>query len=276
MFKRNVKIASAVKVSNWRKSSLGTYKMTDDCQVYAIQTINIEPALNYIKDHPEKLSLTHMAGKAAALMVKEYPQINRLLRLGKFYPREDISIFFQVAMDEEGKDLSGHTVRNVDQLDLSDIKANMDTALSRMKKGDDFNYKKAKGLIGMLPGFLVGPILKLYGLALYTLNIWSPLFGAPRDPFGSMMITNIGSLGMQTGLVPLVGYSRCPLILAFGAVYDNVVAHEGKPIVRKCVDCCWTLDHRIIDGVIGAKMAKGFQRLMENPHLLEADHKAST
>lgn len=270
LFEKNVNLAPAAQVSNWRKTAVGTYAMTGDCQVYGLQTVNIEPALEFISQREgAKLSLTHVAGKACALMVRDNPEINRLLKFGKFYPRNDVSIFFQVAMDPQGKELSGHTVRNADILNLDEIKEDLDKAVARMRGGDDFHYKKAKKRIAKAPSFLLRPLISLYGFLMYGLNIWSPLLGAPKDAFGSMMITNIGNLGMQTSFAPLVSYSRCPLILAFGAVYDKVVAVNGKPVVQKSVDCCWTLDHRVIDGVVGAKMAKGFQNLIENPELLE-------
>lgn len=258
-----------VEVSNWRKTAVGTYSMTGDCQIYCLQTVNIEPALEFIREREPKLSLAHLAGKACAIMIRDNPQINRMLKFGKFYPREDISIFFQVAMDQEGQDLSGHTVRDIDALSLEEIREDMEKALKRMKKGDDFHYKKAKRNLGRAPSFLLRPLISLYGFLLYGLNLWSPLLGAPKDAFGSMMISNIGSLGMQTGFVPLVSYSRCPLILAFGSVYERAAAVDGKVKAQKSVDCCWTLDHRIIDGVVGARMAKVFQELMENPERLE-------
>ena len=266
--KKNISLSPSVKVSNWRKTAVGTYANTGDCQVYSIQSINIEPALKMLSRRKE-LTLGHLAGKACATMIQEHPEINRLLRFGRFYPRKEISIFFQVAMDEKGADLSGHTVRNIDQMSLEEISEDMRKATSRMKAGDDFHYKKAKKTMGKAPSFLLRPLIGLYGFILYGLNLWSPLIGAPRDAFGSMMISNIGSLGMQTALVPLVPYSKCPLILALGAVYEKAVVENGEVVVRKCVDCCWTLDHRLIDGVIGAKMARGFQLLMENPERLE-------
>lgn len=268
MLKRNVALKGPLKVSNWRKSAVGTYSSPSDCEVYCIQSINIEPALKYVENHNDKITLTHLAGKAAGLMIESYPQINRILRLGRFYEREDISIFFQVAVDKEGNDLSGHTVRCINELSVVEIKEDMSKTIKEIKKGNDINYKKVKSIMNYIPSVIVYPFIKVYGVILYTLNIWSSLFGAPRDSFGSMMITNIGTLGMQTALVPLVPFSRCPLILALGEVYERPVVKNGDIVIQKTVDLGWTLDHRIIDGVVGAKMAGMFQDLMENPDKL--------
>lgn len=268
MISKNVALGKSLRISNWRKSALGTYSQSGDCQVYCVQSIDIAPALEYLKKHPH-LTLTHLAGKASGMMIEKFPQINNLLRFGKLYPREDISIFFQVSVDKEGKDLSGHTIRGINKKSLNEISEDMNKVIKKIKKGDDVNYKKVKSTMSLIPSLLVKPFISIYGFILYNLNLWSPLFGAPRDSFGSMMITNIGTLGMQTALVPLVPFSRCPLILALGKVYEKAVVKEGKIIVQLSVDCGWTLDHRIIDGVVGAKMANYFQELMENPERLE-------
>lgn len=273
LFQKNVALAKPLKVSGWRKSAVGTYGAPKDGEVYCLQSINIEPALKFIESlsfENEKITLTHLAGKAAGLMIEKYPQINRMIRFGSFYQREDISIFFQVAADDKGEELSGHTVRNIHKLPVSDVAKDLSKVAKKIKAGNDVNYQKVKKTMNIIPAFFVSFFIKIYGGVLYSLNLWSPLFGTPKDSFGSMMITNIGTLGMQTAFVPLVPFSRCPLILALGEVYEKAVVKEGQVVVQKTIDCCWTLDHRIIDGVIGAKMAKYFEHLMQHPQSIHS------
>lgn len=262
MFKKNVALGKSLKVSSWRKSAAGTWKISKDSQVYCLQTVNVDSALEFIKERP--YTMTHLAAQACAKMIKENPEINTLIRLGKFYPRLETSIFFQVASDKEGKDLTGHVVRNIDRMSLDDIKEDLNSAGRRIRSGDDFNYKKVKKQMALVPDFLVSFAINIYGVILYKLNLWSNILGTPKDAFGSMMITNIGSLGMQRAYVPLVGYSNCPLILALGKVYQRVGVVNGEPKVESVIDCCWTLDHRVLDGVVGAKMAKSFERYFLN------------
>jgi pyruvate/2-oxoglutarate dehydrogenase complex dihydrolipoamide acyltransferase (E2) component len=269
MLTRNVALSNKVKVSNWRKSAAGTWKQSGDCQVYCLQTVMVDNALNYLGKLPYKANLTQLVGQCSGKMIEKHPPINRLLRFGKFYQRKSISIFFQVAMDDQGHDLSGHTVRDINQKSLEQIQTEMQKTIKQIKNGDDVHYKKVKSTMAYVPSLLVAPFIKLYGFILYALNLWSPLFGAPKDAFGSMMITNIGTLGMQTAFVPLVPYSHCPLILSLGAVYERPMAIDGQVVVKKVIDCCWTLDHRVIDGVVGAKMAKTFENYLLNPESLE-------
>jgi pyruvate/2-oxoglutarate dehydrogenase complex dihydrolipoamide acyltransferase (E2) component len=262
MFKSNVALGKKMKISSWRKSAIGTWKISKDSQVYCLQTINVDSALAFLKEKP--YTMTHLAAQGCAKMIQENPEVNTLIIFGKVYPRLETSIFFQVASDKEGKDLTGHVVRNIDKMNLDDIKNDLNQAGRRIKSGDDFNYKKVKSQMRLVPDILITFIINIYGFILYKLNIWSPALGAPKDAFGSMMITNIGSLGMQRAYVPLVGYSNCPLILALGKVYQRVGVKDNKPVVESVMDCCWTLDHRVLDGVVGAKMAKSFERYFLN------------
>ena len=271
MFQANVALGKKLKVSSWRKTAFGSWRSTQDSQVYCLQTINVESALNFANKNG--FSLTHLVAQACARMIEANPEINTLIRFGNFYPRLETSIFFQVASDKKGKDLSGHVIRNIDKLNLKEIRADLSGAANKIKAGDDIHYQKVKKQMNFIPTIMLPSIIDLLGFLLYKLNIWTKLLGTPKDSFGSMMITNIGSLGMQRAYVPLVAYSHCPLILAMGKVYERVGVKNGEPCVEKVMDCCWTLDHRVLDGVVGSKMAKRFEEYFLN---LEFEKECST
>src|SRR6185295_8480526 len=75
--------------------------------------------------------------------------------------------------------------------------------------------------------------------------------------FGSMMVTNVGSLGLEEAYVPLVPYSKVPLLIAMGATARELRPGEGDKIrVVNTIRLCATFDHRILDGAHAAKMAK--------------------
>jgi len=92
--------------------------------------------------------------------------------------------------------------------------------------------------------------------------------GIPKDPFGSVMITNIGGMGIDMALAPLCPYTRVPLLMAVGSVKDRPVAVEGKVEVRPVMTIGVTFDHRLIDGVHAAEMAREFKHCFERPEEL--------
>lgn len=271
---RNVVLGSPLKISAWRKIALGTWRTAGDPSVYAFVDLPVAPAMAYMEKarqastaqgSPVKITLTHFAGRALAEVFKRHPSINVLPRFGRIYPRQTVDLFFQVASDAGGKDLTGMTIRQCDQKPLGVIAREMQERVDLIRQKGDPAFRKSKTLMGRLPGLLVGPLLTWTSWFLYTLNLWTPLLGNPRDPFGSAMITSIGSLGIDMAFAPLVPYSRVPFLMAIGAVQPTPVARNGQVVVEDIVRLCFTFDHRVIDGVHAAHMAKTIKAVFANP-----------
>lgn len=269
LFRRNVALGPALRVSSWRKVAIGTWSRAGDPSVYTSGDIPAEPILAWIEkaraESGRRITLTHFFGKAVAETIRRHPDINCVLRFGRLYPRKHVDIFFQVASDETGEDLSGTTIRDIDQKSVIEIATEMEERVKAIRTRTDKTFKQVKATMGLLPGFLARPMLGLTGLITYTLNLWSPLLGTPRDPFGSAMITNIGSLGLETAFAPLVPYSRVPLVLVLGGVMDVPVVRDGTVVPGKVIRITATIDHRLIDGVHGALMSRTLKAILANP-----------
>jgi pyruvate/2-oxoglutarate dehydrogenase complex dihydrolipoamide acyltransferase (E2) component len=269
---RNVNLGPALRLSSWRKIAIGTWRTCGDPSVYGILEFDAGPALQRIeelrKETGMKITLSHFVGKAMANTFAHHPHLNCLLRFGKLYPRKTVDVFFQVATDPDGKDLSGITIREADKKTMAEMAGEMQSAVTLVREKGDPAFKKSKNMMKIMPGFLVGPMLNILGFILYSLNIWTPLFGAPRDSFGSMMITNVGSLGIDLCFAPLVAYSRVPLLIALGAVADRPLARNGQVVVAQTVQIGVTFDHRLIDGLHGSKMTKTLGQYFKDPKSL--------
>jgi pyruvate/2-oxoglutarate dehydrogenase complex dihydrolipoamide acyltransferase (E2) component len=103
----------------------------------------------------------------------------------------------------------------------------------------------------------------------YTLNLDLRRFGVPRDPFGAAVVSSIGSLGLESALIPLVAYSAAPIVIAAGAVTDEPVVEGDKVVPGKVMRIGATFDHRIIDGSHAAVMVAAIRRTIEEPWTLE-------
>ncbi len=79
------------------------------------------------------------------------------------------------------------------------------------------------------------------------------------------MITNVGSLGLDVAYVPLVPYSRVPILLAVGAVKAKPIARDGAVVIAKMMNINATFDHRLIDGFHAATMSKVLREWLEHP-----------
>jgi pyruvate/2-oxoglutarate dehydrogenase complex dihydrolipoamide acyltransferase (E2) component len=269
LFSKNLELGPPLKISSWRKIAIGTWKSAGDPSVYGTLDMDVGEALSYLErlrqKTGKKLTFTHFIGKAVAQTLEKHPQINCILRFGKLYPRKSIDIFFQVANDVEGKDLSGFTIRETNRKSIPEISDEMQARVQAGRAKGDPELIKMKNIMGSVPAILLHFVVNLTGFILYNLNIWSPLFGSPRDPFGSAMITSVGPLGLDSGHGALVPYSRVPLLIAVCAVKDTPVVKEGRIQIAQICKLCVTFDHRLIDGIHASHMVKSLKKILEQP-----------
>lgn len=87
----------------------------------------------------------------------------------------------------------------------------------------------------------------------------------PKDAFGSITVTNVGSLGLDTAYVPLVPYTRVPIFVAPGEVRDAPVVDEGQVVAGKLMNVNASFDHRFIDGFHASVLSRTLREMMENP-----------
>ena len=139
------------------------------------------------------------------------------------------------------------------------------TTVDKVRSGKDENLEETRSTFKKIPYLLLNRVLDLIGFLCYTLNLDMRWAGIPKDPFGSVMITNIGSMGIEEAYVPLVPYSRVPLIIAAGAVQKTPVVVDDKVEVVQTMKCCATFDHRILDGSHAAKMCSVLRAWFDDP-----------
>jgi pyruvate/2-oxoglutarate dehydrogenase complex dihydrolipoamide acyltransferase (E2) component len=259
-------------ISAFRKIALGTWKTAYDPSVYGTIELRMDDAMRYITafraQTGKKITVTHLIAKAVAEALSRMPDANAVLRWNRIYLRNRIGVFFQVAMADEGDgkvDLSGATVYDVEKKSLGDIFDEFQAKVDAVRKRKDPALEKTRGSFRAIPYLLLNPTLRALSFLNYTLNLDLRRFGIPNDPFGSVMVTNIGSLGLETAYVPLVPYSRVPILLATGAVKDEPVVEDGRVVPGKVMRVHATFDHRFIDGFHAAQMSKTLREWMEHP-----------
>lgn len=268
----NVEVDAERDLSTFRKIALGTWRTTYDPSVYGSLTLRMDAALAYIDAFRaatgRHLTVTHLIARAAAAVFEQVPDANAILRFGRIYRRRKIGVFFQVAMQdpETGKvDLSGAKIDEPQRKTLVEICDELERRFERVRHDKDQDLGKSRNLFKRLPVPAIPALLELTSFASYALNLDLRWAGIPRDAFGSVMITNVGSLGLEEAFVPLVPYSRVPLLLAMGAVRDTPIADGGQVVIAKTMKLCATFDHRILDGVHAAAMARTMRAWIEDP-----------
>jgi len=277
----NVRLRRLERVSTFRRLALAAWGSPVDPTIHGTLEIDATAALAHLaalRGHGDvKATLTHLVGRALARVLAEHPELNVLIRWGRFYQREDVDIFFQVALqtqaDDGAVDLSGVVVRNADRKSVLEIAGEFATRVQRVREDRDPELAALRKRLGQLPPLLLRPIQSLIDFVQYTFNVKLP--GLPRDAFGSAMITNIGMFGMRWAYAPLFPPSHCPIVVLIGAVHSKPLvvtddAGREQLAIRPILPLHASMDHRVLDGVQAARVATRLEHLLLHPAELDA------
>jgi pyruvate/2-oxoglutarate dehydrogenase complex dihydrolipoamide acyltransferase (E2) component len=269
----NLELVKKTDVSSFRKIAIGTWQTAYDPSVYGTMEIRMDDAMKYIAEFRAKtgkrITVSHLMAKAMGAVYQEVPDANAVLRWNRVYLRKRIGAFFQVVMTDEGAgktDLSGATIYDLEQKSLYQIQEEFQAKVEAVRARKDKALESTRKTFLSIPYFFLNRFLKILGFFSFQLNLDLRWAGIPSDPFGSCMITNVGSLGLDTAYVPLVPYSHVPILLAVGAVKEQPIAVDGKVQVAKMMRINATFDHRFIDGFHAAIMSRVLRKWLEDPY----------
>jgi pyruvate/2-oxoglutarate dehydrogenase complex dihydrolipoamide acyltransferase (E2) component len=258
----------AKNLPSWRTVALHAWDSPRDPTVYGVLEIDATRALAYVEaaraSSGEKITLTHLIGKAAAVAIADRPEVNAIIRRGRLYLRDTIDIFFQVAFDD-GQNLAGAKVGRANEKDVATIARELSERARRIReRGDDPTQQSAK-LLSRLPPLLVRFAVRAGEVLTYDYDLNLSRLGVPYDAFGSCMVTSVASFGLTVGQAPLFPPSRVPIVLTVGAVTPSPVAVDGRVEVRPVVTIGAAFDHRVADGYQAGRMARRFRDILEDP-----------
>ncbi|MGZ5278412.1 MAG: 2-oxo acid dehydrogenase subunit E2 [Pseudobdellovibrionaceae bacterium] len=271
----NLEITKIEGASVSRKIAMGSWRTAGDPSVYGLMEIDVSQALCFLENEQKKtqtkLSISHLVGKAVAKVLHDRPEINGLIRFSRIYQRKHVDLFYQVnipgdASDPVGKALlSGEVIRQAENLSVIQIGEELDRKAQVIRNGGKGELTSSIQTMKLIPWSLVRWALNISSFLTYDLKMNLSWAGIARDPFGSVMITNVGSLGIDVAWAPLVPYTRVPLLLTIGATQNRpwVVGDriEVRPIMRIGI----TFDHRFMDGVHASVMSRSFQQYLAEP-----------
>lgn len=257
-------------LSSFRKLAIGSWKTAYDPTVYGTLTVRMDKAMAYIEAFRQRtgvrLTVTHLVAKAMGEALRRCPDANAILRYNRIYLRQRVTLSTLVVQTDGGKvDLTSARIEDADKKSLREIAGDLEEAVRRVRERRDVALEKGKGTIQKIPYLFLNTFTWLLSFFMYTLNLDLSRFGMPKDAFGSAIITNVGSLGLDTAYVPLAPYTRVPIFVAPGAVKEVPVVEDGKVVPGKVMNINATFDHRFIDGFHAGVLANTLREMLENP-----------
>lgn len=256
--------------STRRKLAIATWEPPAEGNIFGKVTLDVTEAQKYLAQvreaTGEKVTITHLVGKAVGNALGAAPTLNGKILFGKFVPFDTVDVTFLVAA--EG-DLGKVKLERVDEKHVTEIASELRAHAIKLREGKDSDFEKSKGAIKALPMFLLKPMIKLTGWLSGALGVNIKALGVEKHAFGSCVITSVGMLGFDEGFAPFTPFARVPLLILIGSMRERPMVVDGEVVARMSVTITATVDHRFIDGAQLSVLAGEFRRVIEHP--FEAD-----
>jgi hypothetical protein len=270
----NVDLLPARPASAWRKVSMGSWRPTGDSSVFVELDLTMDALIERWRSRGafadprqfERRWINPIMARMLGLAIQSSPesrQVNSIIRWGRVYPRRRLELFFHASISPE--DLSGVKLSDPESKSVEVLSDEFNSRLSALRSGEENPFRKVKQVFRFLPGALSRFALDCTALLSYGLNLDLSALGLPRDPFGSIMVTNVGSLGIDGGFTIIAPYTRIPCVVAICTLQAKPVVEGDQVVVRQVLRLGMTFDHRIVDGVHIAKLIAELKRLSANP-----------
>ena len=249
-------------------------KKNDSCNQFedSVEITEVDKWLRTKRQEGWKgLGMLHLMIAAYIRTISHCPGLNRFVSGQKIYARNNIEIVLTVkkAMTAEAEETTIKVIFESTDT-IFDVYRKLNEKIDEIKANDgDNNTEAVAGILGKLPGLLLKFCIWFINLLDYFGLLPQVLLDA--SPFhGSMIITDLGSLGVPPIYHHLYNFGNLPVFLAFGAkrrAYE--LDKTGTPVERKYIDYKAVMDERTIDGIAYANAFKYLKYYMKNPALLE-------
>ena len=253
-----------------RKLAVATWSSTCDASIYLKLTVDVDPVLTHLRqmnaNATDKITITHFVGKAVGHVLSIVPNLNGRIAWGRYVPHKSVDIAFLVNMDQ-GRNLGRVKVRDVSTKSLSHIASDLHQGTQHLRQGSDKNHNKGEYALRILPTWLIRPIVNFLGYLSGAIGIPLPLFGMEAFPFGSCVITNVGSFGVDNAeaYVPSAPFIHVPLYVVILAMMQRPVVRNGQVTIAQQMDLTFTIDHRFVDGYAIAQFVYHIKKAFSNP-----------
>ena len=256
----------------WRRVASAVYQKPKDSRIMGSVELDITDLEKYVQTLRAdgiRVSYTHYFALAIAKALCEcVPEFNTYVRRGKVLIRETIDVSISV-LSNDGKQMDAITIRSADKLSLQDFTQLANQHISASKNSDDGRKKKAQKMLANIPWPLRGLFFRLIKFLTLELGFSSNTLGLKPNQYGSFVVSNIGSIGLDIGYPALLPASNVSAVFTLGIV-ETLPRYKDELVVpRRILKMGATMDHRVVDGVHGGRLFKYLKKMVENPKLID-------
>jgi pyruvate dehydrogenase E2 component (dihydrolipoamide acetyltransferase) len=258
--------------TNWRKSAAALYRKPTDSKVFGTVELDVTELEQFIAEKRRqglKITLTHVFLLAIARSYREaVPELNCYVRMGRIVPRRSVDAGLSVLI-KNGTEMSSVTVPDADRLTLTELAAWLDAELSRSRRGDENEAMSNKSMLARIPWPFRNWVVHLVRLITIEWGFSVPFLGISPHSFGSFLLTNTGSVGIDVGYPALLPLANLSAVISMGFPQSKPAVHEGQIVPRRLLTLSAVMDHRVVDALHAGRLFRYFKKIVREPELLE-------
>ena len=264
--------------TNWRKVASTIYKKPTDSKIFGIVELDITELEKYIalkRKDGIKTTLTYLMTLIIGRAIRqEIPQLNTYVKRGKILQRKQVDATISVLLP--GGQMGSVKVENADQLTTAEISEAIGKNIANSRKGNENDTMQSKSLLAKLPWPFRNWLFKIYKIITINWGISVPGIGLDSNSFGSFLVSNIGTLGLDTGFASLLPSSNVSFVFVLGSINKKPVVVNDEIVIRRVMLLASTLDHRVVDGSHGGTLFRFIKQIAKKPEILDSKPDPST
>ncbi len=261
--------------TDWRKVASTIYRKPIDSKIYGTVDLDVTELEKYITKKRKqgiKTTLTYLLTLIMGRAIRqEVPELNTYVKRGKIRQRKQVDATVSVLLP--GGQMGSVKVENTDQLTTEELSTEIGKEIAQTRKGNENETMQSKNMLSSIPWPFRNWVFKLYRTATIHWGISVPGIGLDANSFGSYVVSNIGSVGLDTGYAALLPSSNISFVMVLGNVMKKPVVINDEIVIRRIMSISATLDHRVVDGSHGGRMFRVIKHLIKNPELLDSPPK---
>jgi len=257
--------------SGWRKVASSIYRRPTDSKIFGSVEIDITDLEMYIAEKRKKgikATLTHIFILAAARALKEeVPEMNTYIKRGNVVLRDHIDVMVSVLLRESK--MGSVLIKDADTLTLEELIQVMNNEVHLSRQGSENKTMQIKDKLAFIPWPFRGWVMRFLKTITADLGFSFPSLGLSANSFGSFVVSNIGSLGLDMGYPALFPSSNVSFVLVLGGVNRKPAVVGEQILPRTILSLGAALDHRVVDASHGGLLFRYLKKIVKNPELLD-------
>ena len=254
---------------DWRIVAATIYNKPVDSKMLGSVEVDVTDLEKYITEKRKqglKITPTHIFTLIFARGLKfEVPELNTYVRRGRIVHKDNVDAMISVLI--QGEEMSSVKVPSAEFMTLSELSDHLAEKIKETRSGEENKAMKKKGMLARIPWPFRRWFYKL--IKLVTISWGLKFVGISANNYGSFVVANIGTVGLDVGYPALFPTSNVAVVFTMGGIYKKPAVVNDEIVPRRMMNLSVAMDHRVVDASHGGKLFRYVKRMIRTPELLE-------